>query len=165
MAQRVYRSNGSAAVDYYADNTVHVPQSRPQPRPRPKKKVRAKVEIAPFAVIGALVTLFLLVMVVQTQVRLFELKTAESKLNSTVMELDQQIEQLRSDYEGRVNLRAIEQEAKTIGMRKPTASQTVYLNIDGADSAEVLHYEQKGFFGTLWDAVSNGFRGVVEYFG
>ena len=166
-----YRSNGGAAVDLYSTrydgSAVRAPQTLPkqQAKPKPKKHRKAKVEIAPFAVVGALVVLFMLVMVLQAQVRLFEVKTTESRLRSQLTELDGELEQLRSDYEGKVNLRSIETEAKALGMRKPTASQTVYLSIDGADSAEVLHVEEKGFFGTLWDAISDGFRGVVEYFG
>ena len=169
---RRYRTYGGAAVDVYATRTngnaaVRLPQQQPhqQPTPKPKKKQRAKVEIAPFALVGALVVLFLLVMVLQAQVRLYEYKAAESELQAQVTELDQELALLRSDYEGKVNLRTIETEARALGMRKPTASQTVYLSIAGADSAEVLHTEEKGFFGTLWDAISDGFTGVVDYFG
>ncbi len=176
MAQRAYRTNGGAAVDVYSTRydgsaAVRLPQQAPQqtpqqqPKPRPKKRRKAKVEIAPFAVVGAFVVLFLLVMVIQAQVRLYEFKTEESDLRAQAEVLDAQLTQLRSNYEGKVNLRAIEQEARSLGMRKPTASQTVYLSIAGADSAEVLHHEEKGFFGTLWDAISEGFHGVVEYFG
>lgn len=161
MAERAYRTVGNAAVA--------IPQSRPQrlpqERPQPKKRRRAKIEIAPTAVFGALLVLFLLVMVIQAQVRLYEFKSQQSSLNAQLTELEEEITQLRSDYEGKVNLRAIETEARALGMRKPTASQTVYISIDGADSAEVLHTEEKGFFGTLWDAISDGFQGVVEYFG
>lgn len=170
--ERRYRTNGGAAVDLYSTRgsaAVRLPQQLPHeqtaPKPQPKKRRRAKVEIAPFAVIGGLVVLFLLVMVLQAQVRLYEFKREQSALQSQLTELDQQFEQIRSDYEGKVNLRAIETEARALGMRKPTASQTVYLSISGADSAEVLHTEERGFFGTLWDAISDGFQGVVEYFG
>ena len=169
---RRYRTNGAAAVDVYSTRyegsaAVQMPQGLPaeRPAPRPKKARRAKLEIAPFAVVGALVTLFLLMMVIQAQIRLFEYKSEESRLNAQVEELDGQLGKLRSEYESKVDLRSIETQAKMLGMRQPTASQTVYLSIAGADSAEVLNQQSKGYFGTLWDAISDGFRGIVEYFG
>ena len=172
MAQRSYRTNGAAAVNLYdtrmnGNAAVRLPQQQPneRPVPKPKKRRRAKVEIAPFAVVGALVVLFLLVMVLQAQVRLYEFKKDEAELKSQVTQLDQELALLRSDYEDKVNLRSIETEARAMGMRKPTASQTVYLSIAGADSAEVLHSEEKGFFGTLWESISDGFTGIAEYFG
>ena len=163
--ERRYRANGGAAVDLYAtQSAVRVPQQRPnaQPVPRPHKK--PKLEIAPVAIVGALVVIVLLALVLEAQVRLFRLKRDESALQAQVTQLDQELSTLRSDYEGKVNLRSIETEARALGMRKPTASQTVYLSIAGADSAEVLHTEEKGFLGTLWDAVSDSFTGILEYF-
>lgn len=173
MAEQIkYRTNGGAAVDIYAapyqdGSAVRKPQQLPEERPvkQPVRKVRAKVAISPFAAVGAVVAVMLLTLVVLAQIRLFELKSEESRLTTQLQDLKQQVGVLRSEFESKIDLREIESEAKALGMRKPTSSQTVYLSIDGADSAEVLHQQQKGFFGTLWDAVSDGFRGIRAYFG
>lgn len=165
------RFNNSAAIDLYATQSaaVRLPEEQthelPQEQVSPQVRRKPKLTIAPFALFGALAAMFLLVMVLLAQVRLYEFKNEESELKDQIEELDTQLQQLRSDYEKKINLRDIEVEARVLGMRKPTQSQTVYLNIAGADSAEVLHYEQKGFFGTLWDAIRDGVHSIAEYFG
>lgn len=168
---RTYPSSGAAAVDLYStryrDNAaVRLPQELPEERPalRPAKLPRAKPTVAPFALAGALAALFLLIMVVQSHVRLYEFRSRQGELARQEAQLDQEISRLQSDYNSRIDLTEIEAEAKALGMRQPTSSQKIYLNLAGADSAEVLSTEEKGFFANLWDSIKDGVRGVLEYF-
>ena len=71
---------------------------------------------------------------------------------------------LRSTYESRIDLAQIEARARELGMSQPSARQTVYLNIAGADHAEVLQVDDRSYVEKAWDAVTGSFRGVVEYF-
>ena len=161
--------NGGAAVDlyrYHQGTAVPKPQELPeeQPAQEPKKRLRVKPGIAPFALIGALAAIFLLVMVIQANVRLYVVKNEIGEIKSENRELDGTISRLRSDYESKIDMHQIEVEAKALGMHKPSASQIVYLDIPGADSAEVLAPEERGAVGTLWDAIKDGVGSIGEYF-
>lgn len=169
---RTYQTNGAAAVDVYAARyrdsaAVRLPQQLPEERPaqQPAKLPRAKTVIAPFALIGALAALFLLVMVIQAHVRLYEVRSRQGELDRQEAQLDEEISRLQAEYNSKIDLQKIETEAKALGMRQPTANQKIYLELAGADSAEVLSVEEKGFFGKLWDAIKDGVSGVAEYFG
>ena len=49
-------------------------------------------------------------------------------------------------------------------MTQPSTRQTVYLNIAGADHAEVLQVDRRSFAEKAWDALCDSFNGVLEYF-
>ena len=172
MAQaRSYTENGGAAVDLYTirygqSTAVELPQGLPeeQPAAQPQKRLRVKPAIAPFAILGALVAVFLLVMVVQANVRLYVVKNDISRLKAENQALDQTISRQRSDYESKIDVHEIETAAKSYGMHKPSTSQVVRLEIPGADSAEVLADEGRSLLGTLWDAISDGIGSIGEYF-
>ena len=49
-------------------------------------------------------------------------------------------------------------------MTQPTLRQTIYLNIAGADHAEVLEVDERSYLQKAWDALAESFQGVLEYF-
>jgi hypothetical protein len=49
-------------------------------------------------------------------------------------------------------------------MSTPTAKQTVYINVAGADRAEVLQVDERSFLQKALDAMTGSFRGILEYF-
>ena len=49
-------------------------------------------------------------------------------------------------------------------MSQPSARQTIYLNVAGADSTEVIAVDDRSFAQKAIDAIVQGFEGVLEYF-
>ena len=175
MAQEdrnLFRTNGSAAydIDFVRYDGNAVPKPKPaqlpedRPAPRPKEKQRAKLAIAPFAAVGLLVVAVMLIMVVYSYVRLYEATSQVGELNRQLSSAQQEATKLRSAYESRIDLADVERQAKELGMRQPTARQTVYLNVPGADHTEVLRVDERGFLRKAYDAVTDSFHGILDYF-
>ena len=136
------------------EKPVH--QSKPTPKARPA--------IAPLAVVGILAAAILLLMVVHSYVQLYEATDRAGELSKQLASTQSETAKLRSTYESRIDLAAIEARARELGMTQPSLRQTVYLNIAGADHAEVLQVDDRSYVEKAWDAVSGSFRGVLEYF-
>ena len=161
VAYNVYdvRFGGSAAVK-------PIPAALPEERiaPRKQKAPKAKLTIAPLAVVGLAVAVFLLAMVVYSHVQLYQVSNRVGELREQISDAEISASKLQSAYEGRINLDQIEARAKELGMNQPTAKQTVYVNVPGADRAEVLRVDDRGFAHKAWDAISGSFQGILEYF-
>lgn len=169
MAKRYYE-NGSAAYDIYSSavKPLSLPQELPEERVEParkrKVKVKAKVAIAPFALVGAIVALSLLVMVVFGYVQLYEAAGRVGELNDELTALQVENGKLRSGYESGIDLMLIELEAKQLGMKMPSSNQEIYLNISNTDRGEVIAVEDPNVLEQTWNAVKNSFTGIMEYF-
>ena len=50
------------------------------------------------------------------------------------------------------------------GMTKPTTDQIEYIELGGADMAEICRPESTGPLAQAWNWVKNGVDAVVEYF-
>ena len=70
---------------------------------------------------------------------------------------------LESLYEGGIDLKYIEQRATELGFSVPTKDQTVYLNLSGADKAEIYHTEEANFIQRVVQAIESSASGLVEY--
>ena len=162
-----YNFNGSAAYDYRS-NAVPKPRPAVLPEEKPvqhtKKLPKAKPVIAPLAVLGIVAAALLLLMVVYSYVQLYETKGRVDELSSQLTEARANTAKLRSTYESRIDLAAIEARAKELGMTLPSSRQTVYLNVAGADHAEVLQVDERSYFEKAWDALTGSFHGMLEYF-
>jgi hypothetical protein len=169
MADRkyAYNFNGSAAYDYRS-NAVPKPRPAVLPEEKPvqhaKKLPKAKPVIAPLAVLGIVAAALLLLMVVYSYVQLYEATDRAGALSRELSSTQAETAKLRSAYESRIDLAEIEAKAREFGMMQPSARQTVYLNIAGADHAEVLQVDERSFVEKAWDALTGSFRGVLEYF-
>ncbi len=162
-----YNFNGSAAYDLRGSA---VPQPRPaqlpeeKPLRQPKKAPKARLSIAPMAIVGLAVVAVLLLMVVYSYVQLYETTGRAGELRAELSAAQADTAKLRSTYESRIDLAAIEARAKELGMTMPSTRQTVYLNIAGADHAEVLSVDRRSYAEKTWDALAGSFRGMLEYF-
>lgn len=169
---REYRSNGSAAYDiHYNQRNTARPLEQPQRLPdapvrrQPVQKVKAKVAVSPFAVLGTAVVLVMLFFVLFSYVRMYEAKSQVGELQSQLSELNTQNERLRSQYVSSLDMDAVEARAKELGMRQAGPSQIIYVQVSGSDSTEVYSAPQeRGFFGSIYDAFRSLFRDAVEYF-
>ena len=168
-----FRTNGSAAYDRYSNNTAR-PLERPdrlpefpeqRPVKRPVRKVKTKLAVAPFAILGGAIAAVMLLMVVFSYVRLYETQSTVTRLEKTQAALLEQNMRLKQQYETGIDLAAVEARAAELGLRKPSASQIVYVEVPKADVAEVYAApEERNFFERIYDALSGTFSDAVEYF-
>ncbi len=163
---------GSVAYDVYKVRLDGSSAVKPIPAaltaekiaPKKQRAPKAKLTLAPFAAVGLAVVVFLLAMVVYSYVQLYETTNRTGELRQELASAEADMNKLRSAYESKINLDEIEARAKELGMSQPTAKQTVYLNVAGADRAEVLQVDDRSFLEKAWGAVTGSFRGIVEYF-
>ena len=162
-----FNYNGSAAYDVRA---TAVPRPRParlpeeKPLPQARQSTKPRLTIAPLAVVGLLVVAALLLMVVYNYVQLYEATDRAGELSEQLSAAKATTEKIRSTYESRIDLAQIELRARELGMTQPSSRQTVFLNIVGADHAEVLQVDRRNFTEKAWDALTGSFNGVLEYF-
>ena len=105
----------------------------------------------------------LLVLVVFGYVQLFEATSEVSKLENQLSALQSQQTQLQSRYEARIDLDAIETAAGDLGLTKPSQEQIVYLDLSGADRAEIYQEEKTSVFSEIVSAMEQSVSGLIAY--
>lgn len=145
MAARHYStgfSNGAAAYDLYGNTAVRQRrQEDPLPRERAAaRRARQKGPVldltASLCIFAAFFALFIILF---SYVRTYEANTRCSDLEKELTALQDERNQLLSQYDSMLDLHAIEQDAsERLGMTKPFGGQTVYVNLSGTDRGEVL---------------------------
>ena len=163
-----YRTNGAAAYDIRAYGNAAPEIQRPglpQERRQPVRRVRvkAKLAVSPFGVVGILASACMLVLVIFGYVQLYEAKTQVSDLNDQLTALNAENQTLRSEYESKIDLSAIEKRATELGMIQAGAGQTVYLNLSGSDRAEVLGEARANGLTSLFEAIKSSVESLVSY--
>ena len=165
-------TNGAVAYNVYDvrfDGNIAVQPKPPvlpdeKPEPQRKKVVKAKLVLSPFAIVGMAAVVVLLAMVIYGYVQFYEASNRAGELREQLSALQEDTGKLRSAYESRINLAQIEQRAKELGMSQPSARQSVYLNIPGADHTEIIQADDRSFVEKAWDAITSSFSGILEYF-
>ena len=172
QAQRqTYREDGSAAYDVYRWNGSAVRQPRPQPQrlpeerlqPQRRTRVRARTAIAPFSVAGLLTVACLMVLVIFGYVQLFEATSEVSRLKSQLNALSEQQLMLQSKYDAKVDLDAAQTYAEDHGLNKPLQEQVVYVNLSGADQAEIFQYTHTGVLEEVFEAMRQSVTELIAY--
>lgn len=172
--------NGSAAYDLYHLNSgsaAHVrdygtaapeiqrPAGLPEEKvlPRKQRRVKVKAAVAPFGVVGLAAVVCLMILVVFGYVQLYEATERVSGMESRIASLEEENRILTSLYEGAIDLDYIELRAAELGMAQPTDSQKVYVNLSGADRAEIYSREEGGWLAKIFRAIESSASGLVEY--
>ena len=170
MAENTRRMNnepvfGSLAYDLntlnwgeFDGNAVRQPQEQPQeplrrperrerPRQEPRRRpaARPREHASPVMLAGVAV---LLMMAVQSQLQ----QAQEDNVALGVA------------YEKAFDQSAVKAAAQAAGMTKPTTDQIEYIELGGADMAEICRPESTGPLAQAWNWVKNGVDAVVEYF-
>ena len=163
-----YRTNGAAAYDVrtYGNAAPEIQRPRlPQERRQPARRVRvkAKLAVSPFGILGIMAAACMMVLVIFGYVQLYEAKTQVSNLSDQLATLNAENQSLRSEYESKIDLSAIEKRATELGMIQSGAGQTVYLNLSGADRAEVLQEEKENGLTSLFEAIKSSVESLVSY--
>ena len=167
-----YRTDGSVAYRIYetredgttAVKPAHVELPEEAREPERKQVVKAKIVISPFAAIGMVVVVALLAMVIYGYVQFYELTNRLGEINDQITTNNSEISKKESYLESKIDLAQVEARAKEMGMRMPTARQKVYVNVPGADRTEVYEVDDRNVLERTWDAISDSFQGIVEYF-
>ena len=177
MARKTERSglyNGSAAYDIYGQNGLYyggsaAPEVRPQGlpeeyvSPQRYRRVKAKTAVAPFAVLGLMVAVCMMVLVIFGYVQLYEATEHVSRLESQLSNLQEEQAVLESLYEGSIDMAEVEEMAAELGLTIPTREQTVYVNLAGSDRAELYTSERVGLVERVLRAFQSSAGGLVEY--
>ena len=165
-----YRTNGAAAYDVNAYRGNAAPEIQrpelPEEQRRPVRRVRikAKTAVSPFAVVGMMAAACMLILVIFGYVQLYEATTAAGNLADDLKTLQQENQMLHSEYEGKIDLTAIEERAiQELGMTQPSSSQTVSLNLSGTDRAVVTQESTPNPLTAVIDAVKSSIESLVSY--
>ena len=70
---------------------------------------------------------------------------------------------LQSKYEGKIDLAGIEEQAETLGLRKPSQEQIVYVNLAGTDQAEIYKTEKSSILSEIIGAVEQSISDLIAY--
>lgn len=170
MAQRnadnIYRTNGAAAYDVRKHAELTKGKSN---LPEEKKtvervrRVRATMRISPFTVIGLLLAAFMAVLVVFGYVGLYEASAEITAAENKIEALQDKQTKLKSVYEEKFDLPAVEQQATELGMIYPKTSQVVYVNLNGTDRAEITPAQSSNPIAVVYYAIRDSIQGFVEY--
>ena len=162
-----YESGSAARVRDYGTAAPRVPRPAGLPeervQPRKQQKVRVKAAVAPVGVIGLAVVACLMILVVFGYVQLYEASERVSTMESRISSLQEEQRILTSLYESAIDLDYIELRAAELGMAQPTESQKVYVNLSGADRAEIYARENVSWVSRMFRAIESSASGLVEY--
>ena len=70
---------------------------------------------------------------------------------------------LKSKYEGKIDLDAIEQRAAELGLRTPEAEQIVYVNLSGSDRAEIYQQTRTSLIGEIVQTIEQSVSSLIAY--
>ena len=122
-----YRVSGANA---YAPIPVRRPSRLPEePKKQPKPEVK-KARIAPFTLVGIGVAVVLLLCVLFSYARLFEVQSAQTALEQQRDTLLAENERLQAEYESSIDLDEIARRAEQLGMHLPHSGQIQNVQID-----------------------------------
>lgn len=145
-------TNGSVAYDLNSANSwdavrklrgyeVELPQE-PEVQAPQVTVVKARHSISLFAVISYIAVTALMILVIFSYMRLYEISAETSAYKSELTRLTKANAALTSEYDDAINLGAVELLAITkLGMRRPSSSQIVYVNLSEPDRAEVFEQQ------------------------
>lgn len=162
-----YRYNGAAAYDIYRNPTApqidHPATTGRADTPGPAHPHQGKNGSFAVAFLGMVASICMLVLVIFGYVQLYEVTSQVGKLENELESLLEEQTNLRSSYEGKIDLSYIEQRAAELGMTQPSSGQVVYLNLAGSDKAEIFTEEKTNVFSDIINAIKNSVSGLVEY--
>lgn len=164
MAAETGYYNSTAAFEMFQGSAVRSPQRRELPSDRPQRRTstRARTVSVPLTILGILSAAAVLMILVFAHMRLYAVTSEINAQRSQLETLEQERSKLEGQYNGMIDYRLIEAEAtERLGMTKPNGSQTVYVNLAGADRGEVLG--GGSLLGSISGLVSEGFSNLSVY--
>lgn len=145
--------------------SVHAPQEvQAQPAPRQRAKAQAAVRPSPAVLVGLMVVSAMVVLLMLGYVKLTGISDNVSSIKREISALEEEHIALLTEYEKTFDLTTVKTAAETAGMSKPTSGQIVYIDLSGADTAEVYAAGGSETLRGLTDRLGEAWAYVVEYF-
>lgn len=172
MAQAALKENDlygmNTAYEFYGSQTARrLPERELLPEEKPQKQVRrrtARPEQVFITALGCVAAVCVMLLVLFAHQKLYEATDETTRLQQELSALQEEQVNLRSAYDSAVDIAAVERMAVTeLGMGRPVAGQTVYLNLSGEDRAEVLQKANDSIFAEMADFISAAFAKLGAY--
>ena len=139
-------------------------QQEAQPVRRQKTAARAAVQLSPAVLIGTVIVTAMVVALMLCYVKLTGISDNVSTIKRSISALEDEHIALLTEYEKTFDLASVKAAAEAAGMSKPTSGQIVYIDLSGADTAEVYAAGGSAALNGLTDKVSKAWAYAVEYF-
>ena len=166
--------------DPFDGSAVRQPQEQPQERPqeplrrperyeRPQRESRRRPAARPQPYVSPIVAGVAVLMLMTVVLVLGYLRLTKASHEVTARQA--QLQQVQEDnaalgvaYEKAFDQSSVKAAAQSAGMTKPTTYQIEYIELGGANMAEICRPESTGPLAQAWNWVRNGVDAVVEYF-
>ena len=166
--------------DPFDGSAVRQPQEQPQERPqeplrrperyeRPQRESRRRPAARPQPYVSPIVAGVAVLMLMTVVLVLGYLRLTKASHEVTARQA--QLQQVQEDnaalgvaYEKAFDQSSVKAAAQSVGMTKPTTDQIEYIELGGANMAEICRPESTGPLAQAWNWVRNGVDAVVEYF-
>lgn len=154
------------------DDAGKLPQkpAHPQPEvqvaaaPRQRAKAQTAVRLSPAVLVGLMVVSAMVVVLMLGYVKLTGISDSVSTIKREIATLEEEHIALLTEYEKTFDLTTVKTAAEQAGMSKPTSGQIVYIDLSGADTAEVYAAGNTAALRGLTDRLGEVWAYVVEYF-
>lgn len=141
------------------------PKTEPkrEPQRRPRVAVREKQAVSLFGVTGFLVVGVVMALVLTSYVQLNDIYAQTHSMESRLSALETEYGILEVEYNNLFDTVTLTEAAQEAGLVTPSASQKVYLELEGTDNAVVYApQEEPGFFQQLGDGIQAIWRSLFS---
>lgn len=139
-------------------------RERPQREPRRRPAARPREHASPILVGGVAVLALMVVVLMMGYVKLTQASYDLTAKQSQLQQVQEERVALGVAYEKAFDQAAVKAAAQAAGMTKPTSDQIEYIELGGADMAEICRPESTGPLAQAWTWLKDGIGAVVEYF-
>ena len=143
---------------------VRPAQPEVQPVQRRQSAARAAVRPSPVLLLGTVLVVGMVIALMLCYVKLTGISDNVSSIKREISALEEEHVALLTAYERTFDLATVKAAAEAAGMSKPTSGQIVYIDLSGADTAEVYAAGGSAALNGLTDKVSKAWAYAVEYF-
>ena len=143
---------------------VRPAQPEVQPVQRRQSAARAAVRPSPVLLLGTVLVVGMVIALMLCYVKLTGISDNVSTIKRSISALEDEHIALLTEYEKTFDLASVKAAAEAAGMSKPTSGQIVYIDLSGADTAEVYAAGGSAALNGLTDKVSKAWAYAVEYF-
>ena len=143
---------------------VRPAQPEVQPVQRRQTAARAAVRPSPVLLLGTVLVVGMVIALMLCYVKLTGISDNVSSIKREISALEEEHVALLTAYERTFDLATVKAAAEAAGMSKPTSGQIVYIDLSGADTAEVYAAGGSAALNGLTDKVSKAWAYAVEYF-
>ena len=136
-------------------------RQRERERMRAAAQARSKSSVSPFAVLGAIAVVVLMVLVVLAQISYNEIASDTSRLYSQMANLTEQQRRLEITFESVIDMKEVERYARDVlGMSKPDPDQLAVIYSIPNDRVEILAGDEKDSLREFGSFISS----LIDYF-